>query len=290
MLLYYYIIYYNFYYCLVALVFAGIGAIFTLGLDQLAHHVVIQINENSANNNIKEIVENKPLPDHEAQIQPHDHEEHHHHEHSYSHFVSINEQHSHAAIKASIMEGAVAVHSVIIGFGFGVLTRSDSGSIRILTSAFAIHQFFEGISLGTVASESGLSNITQFKFALIFGLTFPIGAILGLIIRSFESNTEGESAVLIQGFANAIAAGILLHTALSEMIPEDFSHGHAEAHHPPGYSHAHNHPPVESNDSTTQKNGHIVVKIEKQTSSLKLGMYASLCLGFAIMSILAIWA
>lgn len=287
------------------MVLAGVGAIFTLGLDQLAHHVVIQINENSIdidnkNNNIKEIVvENKQLSDHEAQIQPHDHhheEHHHHHHHSHSHLhnhlVSINDQNSHAAVKALIMEGAVAVHSVIIGFGFGVLTRSDSGAIRILTSAFAIHQFFEGISLGTVASESGLSNITQFKFALVFGLTFPIGAILGLIIRSFESNTEGESAVLIQGFANAVAAGILLHTALSEMIPEDFSHGHAEAHHPPGYSHAHNHPPFESNDLTTitQQNGHIVVKTEKQTGSLKLGMYTSLCVGFAIMSILAIWA
>lgn len=296
---------------LVGLVLAGIGAIFTLGIDQLAHHVIIQINDKIGNENVVNIVENNNhvVSDNEAQVHPHENDKYivgkcehkcdHQHQHSHSHshnFLSHNDPNSHATIKALIMEGAVAVHSVIIGFGFGVLTKSDSGAIRILTVAFAIHQFFEGISLGTVASESGLSKFSQLKFALTFGLTFPIGAIIGLIIRSYESNTESESAVLTQGFANAIAAGILLHTALSEMIPEDFSHGHAEPHHLNGQTHAHPH----NSNEIIQSNG--INNIEyntlktnntspmKNKGSLKLGMYASLSVGFAIMAILAIWA
>ncbi len=168
-----------------------------------------------------------------------------------------------------------ATHSIIIGFGFGCLTRAEVGTIRILTAAFSIHQFFEGITLGSAAVNSSFSSWTALKFGLTFAITFPLGAVLGLIVRSYESNIETNSAILTQGITNAIAAGILLHTALTEMIPEDFSHSHL----PHGYDHQTPNPGYQKMSSNISNKG-----------SLKFGMYLSLSFGFAVMAILALWA
>jgi zinc transporter ZupT len=255
------------------------GAIFTLGLDQLAHSMIIKIHGDSSPSPKEEIVkeganndlEGAPLQDDKYIVGKCEHKCDHQHPHG---FVSAEDSTSHVTIKAWIMEGAVAVHSVIIGFGFGILTRQDVGTIRILTTAFSIHQFFEGISLGTAVHESSFDKMTTGKFALTFACTFPFGAILGLIIKSVESNTEGDSAILTQGVANAFAAGILLHTALCEMIPDDFS----SHHHPSGHSHQQlPQSPLTKSPSSPQ-------------GGLKFAMYLSLSIGFAIMSILALWA
>jgi solute carrier family 39 (zinc transporter), member 1/2/3 len=175
------------------------------------------------------------------------------------------------------MEGAVAVHSVIIGFGFGILTQQDVGTIRILTSAFSIHQFFEGISLGTVVLENSFDQRTNMKFALTFAFTFPLGAIIGMIIKSIESNTESDAAILTQGVANALAAGILLHTVLCEMIPDDFAS-----------CHSHHQPDPHSHQQLPQSKSQISHSNSK--GALKLGMYFSLSVGFGIMALLAMWA
>jgi zinc transporter ZupT len=174
---------------------------------------------------------------------------------------------SRAMLKTYILEGAVAIHSVVIGFGYGSLTQSEIVTIKILTGAFSVHQFFEGVSLGAAAVNTLLPPTTLFHFALIFGLTFPFGAIIGILIKLIPDENETSSSspnsvLLIQGIANALAAGILLHSALSEMIPDDFSQGSG-----------HNH------------GTHQLTKI-----STKFAMYLSLLMGFGVMAVLAIWA
>lgn len=256
---------------------AGIGAILTLGIDQMANYAMVQYN-GSPETAEKHIESGEVSPD--AQVHPHENDKYiagkceHKCDHQHQHgFTSGGElfQSSHEVIKAWILEGAVATHSVIIGFGFGCLTRADVGAVRILTVAFSIHQFFEGIMLGSAAVNSSFSTWEALKFGVTFAITLPLGAVLGLIIRSYESNTETNSAILTQGITNALAAGILLHTALTEMIPEDFSHSHD---------------PQATNQSSYQKMG----SNTSNKGSLKFGMYLSLSFGFAVMAILALWA
>lgn len=253
---------------------AGVGAIFTLGVDQIAHHVIIRIHDTSCGQQIQ-IEEEAEKEDVEIAIEKDkyiagkcEHKCDHQHSHE---IVATTDPDSQNMVKAWIMEAAVAVHSVIIGFGFGILTQQEVGTIKILTTAFSIHQFFEGISLGSTVQDGLFNKYTTAKFALIFASTFPVGAIIGIIIKSAESNTESDSAILTQGVANALAAGILLHTALCEMIPGDFESSHH--HHAP-------HQPLQPNQS----------KLVTPKGVLKFGMYTSLSIGFAVMAILALWA
>jgi zinc transporter ZupT len=158
-----------------------------------------------------------------------------------------------ALVKACVMEVSVAIHSVIIGFDFGALT-SDSvedelSALKVLMIAFAFHQFFEGISLGTAIFQvKQFSTITKLIFGFMFSLTTPIGIVIGL------SSVETSDGVLVAGIAASLAAGSLMYTGLIEMIAEDFSD------------------PM------------LLVK-----PFLKVQMFASLCVGATFMAILAIW-
>lgn len=154
--------------------------------------------------------------------------------------------------KAYILEAAIASHTIIIGFDFGSLDDSELSKIKILMAAFAFHQFFEGISLGTALSGAikGFGYNLAMSLVIIFGLTFPLGILLGMY-----ATTSGESTMVVQGCADAIAAGILMHASLVEMIPDDFTSEHAN-----------NNP------------------------KLKLGMYFALCAGVGALAILAVWA
>jgi zinc transporter ZupT len=274
----------------VALVLAGIGAIFTLGIDQVAHHVILRVHSSNTDV-VKEGGESNDLEGAAAAAAPAavendkyivgkcEHKCDHQHPHE---ILVVDNEDAHVSTKAWIMEGAVAVHSVIIGFGFGILTQQDVGTIRILTSAFSVHQFFEGISLGTVVLENAFDKKTNLKFAITFASTFPVGAIIGMIIKSVESNTESDAAILTQGVANALAAGILLHTALCEMIPDDFASCHS--HHQPSDTHSHHQLPQSNSQSKSQ------IPPSNPKGALKLGMYLSLSVGFGIMALLAMWA
>lgn len=122
-----------------------------------------------------------------------------------------------ALVKTIIMEIAVAIHSVIIGFDMGTMTQDDLSTIKTLMVAFLFHQFFEGVSLGTAITESRLG----FNYVLIFGFIFafmlPLGIILGI------TATSSSAGNMIRNIANAFAAGSLIYTGLIEMAAEDFS-------------------------------------------------------------------
>jgi zinc transporter ZupT len=185
------------------------------------------------------------------------------HEHHDGNIAASNQDKGNkdSLLRAYLLEAAVAVHSIIIGFGFGTLTSAEIGTIRVLTVAFCFHQLFEGISLGALVSDATSSVQIAIKFGLVFACTFPFGAAIGLIIQSSGKETSGGS--FITGAANALSAGILLHSSMSEMIPHDFSHAH-------------------------QHNTTIGGKASRNKSIL--GMYFSLLLGFGSMALLAFWA
>ena len=183
-------------------------------------------------------------------------------------------------LKALILESAIGVHSIIIGFGYGMLSHNSLPSIRILGAALIFHQFFEGVSLGMAVMDASVSRRVASRFALVFAFTFPLGSVIGLLIGSTAAKYDDVSASRdgtshsrntfqeVQGVANALAAGTLIYTALVDMIPDEFSASHSHG---------------GGRDYYSSGRG--------SNSTLQLGgMYVALCAGFGCMAMMAIWA
>ena len=158
-------------------------------------------------------------------------------------------------VKFLLLTGAVILHSVIIGFGLGSMREAELVSIEALLVALAFHQFFEGISLGTLLVELTMSHGMQtswiFKMGavLLFSIATPLGIIVA--ITTVQDGINNTSA----GF-NAFAAGILVYGALEVLTAE-----------------------IDKKPS----NG----KVDVFQKPL---MFVALIIGCGIMSLLAIWA
>lgn len=153
--------------------------------------------------------------------------------------------------KLYIIEVAIAIHSIILGFGFGIMDPLETirkGAVWI--TALSLHQFFEGFGLSTTILSQMKQNPNRrliASFGLVFSVTFPIGSFAGIL--SADDTVESQH---MQGIASAFAGGLLLHAALVEMIAADF------------------------NDEQLA-----------MRPSLKILMYLFLLLGFVLMAILA---
>ena len=123
-------------------------------------------------------------------------------------------------LKAYVLEGAIAVHSVIMGVSLGALGNGDIAVIKVLMIAYGFHQLLEGISLGCAISATDLDVRKIVGLVVFFSGTLPIGIVIGL---SMASATESDTGETIAGFANALAAGILLYVSLVEMLADEFS-------------------------------------------------------------------
>ena len=89
-----------------------------------------------------------------------------------------------------MMEAAIAIHTVIIGFGFGAI--DDVEEVKIIMAALgnflsyyykpcsrlhiplmtAFHQFFEGVSLGLACFDASLSRYVTACLCLLFSLSW----------------------------------------------------------------------------------------------------------------------
>ena len=79
---------------------------------------------------------------------------------------------------AVVLELSIAVHSIIIGVSFGGLELDQLGEIKVLMAALSLHQFFEGIALGSALSESNLSM----RYVCLFGVSFSLSWCVGVVI------------------------------------------------------------------------------------------------------------
>jgi zinc transporter 1/2/3 len=128
-------------------------------------------------------------------------------------------------IKAYMMELSVALHSVIIGMSMGVLSQpSEMETLHSLIVAISFHQFMEGLGLGTVLQSPSLnlSPIKRYLFITMFGISVPVGIIIGILITRNGTPGHDRTLALITGSLNSLAAGILIYVALVEMVAEDF--------------------------------------------------------------------
>ena len=119
------------------------------------------------------------------------------------------------------IEAGIIFHSILIGITLGVAT--GSGFVALLI-AITFHQLFEGLALGSRLSLLTWKS-TAYKLVMgtFFVLTTPLGVAIGIGVRkSFNGNSAGTLITL--GTLHALSAGILLYTALVELLSGDFIH------------------------------------------------------------------
>jgi len=134
-----------------------------------------------------------------------------------------------ARIRAYLLEAAIAVHSILVGLGVGLIDERASPDasfeVFVLGTAVCFHQLFEGIAVGSQGVQVGLAGQSGAIMIVLFTLSCPMGGLLGILISS-HLDTESEQAHWILGSLNAFAAGTLIEIGCVDLLPELFSHKH----------------------------------------------------------------
>ncbi|GAA5988743.1 hypothetical protein JCM10908_006152 [Rhodotorula pacifica] len=138
-------------------------------------------------------------------------------------FIDASEQNPVVAqiMGVATLEFGVCLHSVIIGLTLAV-TEDDGFNVLFVVIIF--HQMFEGLGLGTRLAFLRLDRKYAFipwLGACLYSLCTPIGMAIGLGIRE-GLNMNGATASITSGVLDGISSGILLYTALVELIAHEF--------------------------------------------------------------------
>jgi len=150
----------------------------------------------------------------------------HGHSHGHAHAHRDNEElelqrEMKSTVSTIMLEAAIAVHSVIVGLALGVA----KAEFVALWVALSFHQFFEGIGIGfRIADAKAYSNLAVLLTGILFSVTTPIGVGIGIGI-SVTTTNGSISSVLAEGILEAIAAGLLLYSALVSITVEEFGTG-----------------------------------------------------------------
>jgi len=114
-----------------------------------------------------------------------------------------------------LVELSVAIHSILIGFAFGL---TSVNKIIPLTFALVFHQFFEGMAISTIFLEAKFTRIKPYIVMLgLFTLTLPIGAFFGIVVRE-SFNDDDPTSIAVQGCIDIIASGILIYDSLANIL------------------------------------------------------------------------
>lgn len=118
-----------------------------------------------------------------------------------------------------ILEFGVIFHSVIIGLNLGTVGKE----FKTLYPVIVFHQSFEGLGIGARMSAIPFppGSYLPWILCLAYGLTTPISIAIGLGFRNTYS-AGSFTASVVSGVLDAMSAGILLYTALVELIARDF--------------------------------------------------------------------
>ncbi|KAE8144989.1 Zinc/iron permease [Aspergillus avenaceus] len=119
-----------------------------------------------------------------------------------------------------ILEFGIIFHSVFIG-----LTLAVSGSEFVtLYIVLVFHQTFEGLGLGSRLATipwPRSKRFTPYILGIAFGLSTPIAIAIGLGVRN-SYPPEGRTTLIVNGVFDSISAGILIYTALVELMAHEF--------------------------------------------------------------------
>jgi len=148
--------------------------------------------------------------------------------HSRQHHDADDSEHDNAAIEdyaaqltsIFILEFGIIFHSVFIG-----LTLAVSGSeFTTLYIVLVFHQTFEGLGLGSrlaLIPWPRSKRNTPYFLGLGFGISTPIAIAIGLGVRQ-SYPPGGRTTLIVNGVFDSISAGILIYTALVELMAHEF--------------------------------------------------------------------
>lgn len=124
-------------------------------------------------------------------------------------------------LSAILLEFGVSLHSIFVGLTVGVSADSE---LYTLVCALCLHQFFEGVALGSRLVEASLTPKAEYVFSAVFVLSAPFGAAIGvMIICEHLVNTNGGSYLLTQGILDSVCAGILLYLGFQLLVSDFYS-------------------------------------------------------------------
>lgn len=119
-----------------------------------------------------------------------------------------------------ILEFGIIFHSVFIG-----LTLAVSGAeFTTLYIVLVFHQTFEGLGLGSrlaMIPWPKSKRHTPYFLGLAFGISTPIAIAVGLGVRQ-SYPPGGRTTLIVNGVFDSISAGILIYTALVELMAHEF--------------------------------------------------------------------
>ncbi len=119
-----------------------------------------------------------------------------------------------------ILEFGVVFHSLFIG-----LSLAGTGELTILLIVISFHQFFEGLGLGSRLATANWPQDwkawTPMAMALGYSITTPLGIAIGLGVKQSLADNAARSQ-LVNGVFDATSGGILLYTALVELLAHEF--------------------------------------------------------------------
>jgi len=128
------------------------------------------------------------------------------------HYHFAGDQHGPDRILSTTVTGstlfAMSVHTFFDGVAIGSAFSVGRGLGLVVFLSIILHKVPAGFAMSTVAVASGAHTRRAFGFAVVMGL----GTILGsLVLRAAEP---------LAPYAVPISAGILIHVAASDLIPE----------------------------------------------------------------------
>jgi solute carrier family 39 (zinc transporter), member 1/2/3 len=127
-------------------------------------------------------------------------------------------------LSAVLLEFGVSLHSIFVGLTVGV---SADAELFTLVCALCLHQFFEGVALGSRLVEASLTPTAEYIFSAVFVLSAPFGAAVGvMVVCEHLVSTNGSSYLLMQGILDSVCAGILLYLGFQLLVSDFYSELH----------------------------------------------------------------
>ncbi len=154
-----------------------------------------------------------------------------------------------------ILEFGVIFHSIFIG-----LTLAVTDNFIILFVVLVFHQTFEGLGLGARLGMAtwppGSRRWTPYLLGMLYAISTPIAIGMGLV-ASKSLALEAATSRVVNGVFDAISGGILMYTALVELVAHEFMFN---------------------------------PEMRKAGLGMQLSAYACVVLGVGLMALLANWA
>ncbi|EPS30396.1 Zinc-regulated transporter 1 [Penicillium oxalicum] len=151
--------------------------------------------------------------------------EHHDAEESEEKHATLSEDYAAQLTSIFILEFGIIFHSIFIG-----LTLAVSGEeFTTLYIVLVFHQTFEGLGLGSrlaLIPWPKAKRLTPYFLGMAFGISTPIAIAIGLGVRNSYPPT-GKTTLIVNGVFDSISAGILIYTALVELMAHEFMFSNA---------------------------------------------------------------